>query len=128
MVTEIKTYPKMRQPDSEVEAYRDEVPIEPVNVDLALAMPREILLGTLRDGRLRIISPLQLKLTYEGKHTIAEAVEVDEFGFGENISEAISDLQRTISELYFTLEQEQERLGVDLQRVWDILQKKILKR
>lgn len=90
--------------------------------------PEEILLGSLRDGRLRVISPLQVKFTCEDKHTIAEAIELDEFGFGENVSEAIADLQRTVAELYFTLEKEQGRLGVDLQRIWNILQKKILKR
>lgn len=91
-------------------------------------VPKEMLLGFVRDGRLRVLSPLQVKFTYEGKHTIAEAVELDEFGFGENVSEAITDLQRTITELYFTLENEQERLGVDLQRIWNVLQDKMLKR
>jgi hypothetical protein len=91
-------------------------------------MPEQILLGYLRDGRFRVVSPLQVKLTYEDKHTIAEAVELDEFGFGENISEALADLQRAIAELYFTLEKEQSRLGTDLQRIWVVLQEKILKR
>jgi hypothetical protein len=91
-------------------------------------VPRKMLLGSLRDGRLRVVSPLHVKLTYEGKHTIAEAVDINEFGFGENVSEAIVDLQRTIAELFFTLEKEQDRLGTDLQRIWSILQEKILKR
>lgn len=90
--------------------------------------PDNILLGALRDGRLRVVSPIKVKLTYEGKHTIAEADEIDEFGFGENISEAIADLQRAIAELYFTLDKEQGRLGVDLQRIWGVLQEKIIKR
>ena len=91
-------------------------------------VPQQILLGSLRDGRLRVISPIQVKFTYENKHTIAEAIELNEFGFGDNVSEAIADLQRTIAELYFTLEKEQERLGVDLKRIWNVLQEKILKR
>ena len=128
MVTEIKPCPQVRQPENEVEAYRTEVPIEYVNADLAPAMPKNVLLGSLLDGRLRVVSPLQVKFTYESKHTIAEAVDLDEFGFGENVSEAIADLQRTIAELYFTLEKEQNRLGTDLQRIWGVLQEKILKR
>jgi hypothetical protein len=128
MVTEIKACPQIRQPDNEVEAYRNEVPLEYIYVDLAPAMPNEILLGSLRDGRLRVASPLQVRLTYEGKHTIAEAIELDEFGFGNNWSEALIDLQRAIVELYFTLEKGQKRLGTDLQRIWNVLQEKILKR
>jgi hypothetical protein len=87
-----------------------------------------ILLGSLRDGRLRVHSPIKIKFTKEDKHVIAEVVEINEFGFGENPSEAIADLQRTIAELYFTLEKEQDRLGTDLRRVWAVLQEKIHKR
>jgi hypothetical protein len=89
---------------------------------------KEILLGTLRDGRLKIFMPIKVKFTYENEQAIAEAEDINEFGFGKNQSEALADLQRAISELYFTLEKEQDKLGVDLQKVWDVLQKKILKR
>ncbi len=88
----------------------------------------EILLGTVRDGRLKVHSPIIVKFKYENEQVIAEAEEIDEFGFGNNPAEALADLQRAIAELYFTLEKEKDRLGVDLQRVWNILQEKILKR
>jgi hypothetical protein len=104
------------------------VPIEYVGENLAPAIPSESLLGSLRDGRLRVNSPIEVKFTTEGEHVIAEAVELNEFGFGENPSEALIDLQRAIAELYLTLEKEQKRLGTDLQGVWTILQEKILKR
>lgn len=104
------------------------VPIEYVGTDLAPAVPSEALLGSLRDGRLRVHSPIKVGFATEGKHIIAEAVELNEFGFGENQSEARADLQRAIAELYFTLEQEQDRLGTDLQGVWTVLQEKIHKR
>lgn len=93
-----------------------------------IEVPDQILLGSLRDGRLKVHSPIKVRFATEGKHTIAEAAELDEFGFGENISEALADLQRTIAELYFTLEKEQKRLGKDLKGVWATLQKKIHKR
>ncbi len=64
----------------------------------------------------------------EDKNVIAQAEELDEFGFGKNLSEALSDLQGAIVELYFTLEQEEDRLGPDLRRVWAILQEKITRR
>ena len=85
----------------------------------------QMLLGSLRDGRLRVYSPIRVKFTHEGQHVIAEAVELNEFGFGRNVSEAITELQHAIVELYFTLEKEQGRLGGDLQNVWSKLQKLI---
>ena len=126
MVTQIKQLPPTKQPDNE--AYSAGIPIEYVGSDLELAIPDEVLLGSLRNGRLKVHSPIRVRFATEGKHTIAEAVEINEFGFGENISEAIADLQRTIAELYSTLEKEQERLGKDLQSVWATLQKKIHER
>jgi len=103
-------------------------PLKYVPVDLVTAVPSEALLGSLRDGRLRVHSPIKVRFATEGKHNIAEAVEFNEFGFGENTSEALIDLQRAIAELYLTLEKEQNRLGTDLQGVWTILQEKIHKR
>lgn len=91
----------------------------------ALLSPKKLLLGFLRDGRLRVYSPISVNISKEEGNFIAEATELDEFGFGKNASEAITDLQRAIAELYLTLEAEQDKLGADLVRVWDILQKKI---
>jgi len=127
MVTEIKPFPPTIQPDNEVGAYSAGIPKEYVYSELALAIPEEVLLGSLRDGRLKVHSPIKVRFTTEGKHSIAEAVEINEFGFGGNISEAIADLQRTIAELYLTLEEEQKHLGKDLKGVWTVLQKKIHK-
>jgi len=93
--------------------------------DQPVTFPHQALLGFVRDGRLLVYSPIRVKFTQEGQHIIAEAVEFNEFGFGENESEALTDLQRAIVELYFTLEKEQERLGSDLQNVWGKLQKMI---
>lgn len=128
MVTAIRQLPPTKQSDNEVGAYSAGIPIEYVGSDLELAIPDEVLLGSLRNGRLKVHSPIRVRFATEGEHTIAEAVEINEFGFGENISEAIADLQRTIAELYSTLEKEQERLGKDLQSVWATLQKKIHER
>lgn len=90
--------------------------------------PNEILLGTLWDGRLRVQSPITVKITKENQHVIAEATELDEFGFGANLSEALRDLQRAIVELYLTLEEGKDRLSPDLQRVRATLQTKLSRR
>ena len=137
MVTKIQQMSETQsmQPDDEGAAHHlkfQKIPpsavVEYINADLAPAVPSEALLGSLRDGRLRVHSPIKVKFATEGKHTIAEAVELNEFGFGKNLSAAIIDLQRAIAELYLTLEKEHDRLGKDLQDVWTILQEKIHKR
>lgn len=92
---------------------------------LAPVASDDILVGALGDARLRVLSPLHVKFTLENEDFIAEAVEFDEFGFGDSRSAALRDLQRTIVELYFTLQSEQEALGPDLRNVWSRLQEKI---
>lgn len=93
----------------------------------SLMLPDHIFLGTLRDRRLRVQSPIAVRTTKENQHVIAEATELDEFGFGANLSEALRDLQRAIVELYLTLEEGKDRLSPDLQRVWATLQTKLLR-
>lgn len=106
-------------------------PIQPDDKWLSpplVRLPSHIKLGALRDGRLRVVSPISVNLSTEEQQVIAEAVELNEFGFGANPSEAIMDLQHAIAELYFTLEEEQDRLGKDLLQTWARLQQKICKR
>lgn len=79
------------------------------------------LLGSLRDRRLRVVAPIPVQFRREGQQVVAEAVDLDEFGFGENPSDAVTDLQRAIAELYFGLEKDAVRLGSDLNRVWRTL-------
>jgi hypothetical protein len=71
---------------------------------------------------------LNVVVTKEEDQVAAEAEELNEFGYGDNPTEAISDLQRAIAELYFTLEEDQGRLGKGLQDVWQTLQAKIVRR
>jgi hypothetical protein len=91
-------------------------------------LPTQVFLGALRDGRLRVCSPIAVNVMREDHHVIVESREFNEFGFGNTLSEALTDLQRTIAELYLISEKEQDRLGPDLQRVWHRLQQKIQRR
>lgn len=139
-IVEIKQLPvqSSRSIDNEAVAYERrflEIPIaslispeDALLIRVSPVLPDHILLGSLRDGRLRVQSPITVKLTKEDQHVIAEATELDEFGFGTNLSEALRDLQRAIVELYFTLETEQDRLGPDLQKIRATLQRKLLRR
>jgi hypothetical protein len=74
-------------------------------------LPRQFLLATLGDARLRVLRPIRVSVRTEESDFVAEAEELNEFGFGESQVEAVRDLQRTIVELYLELDADQARLG-----------------
>ena len=90
-----------------------------------MTLSEEFLLDSLRDGRLRVVEPISVSRTMEDGEVVLEAHELNEFGFGATMSEAIADLQTAIAELYFTLEAERDRLGPDLAAVRETLTRKI---
>lgn len=96
--------------------------------DTTPVLPDKMLLGFMRDGRLQVHSPIRVEFIAENDQIVAQAVEFNEFGFGRNWSEALVDLQHAIDELYFTLEEGQDRLGSDLRTMWATLQQKLRKR
>lgn len=120
-------------PEPPVEMLRDEaVGPEHPSQELERLVPiiptsalKDFYLGTVRDARLRVVSPLHVTLASEEGNIRAEATEIDEFGFGGSYADALSDLQRAIAELYLSLEDAKDRLGPDLERVWQVLQAKI---
>ncbi len=63
-----------------------------------------------------------------GDSIVAEAVEVNEFGFGPTCLEAIQDFQSAIEYLYLTLQDDGGRLGHDLLVVREVLQRKVAAR
>ena len=110
----------------------DDVPLMTLLEGLVLAEPipqpaEPFKLGSLRDGRLRVVEPIEVSPMLEGGKHVLEAQELNEFGFGDNLSEALADLQAAIAELYLTLEVEQDRLGPDLSSVWAELSQKVRK-
>ena len=82
-------------------------------------------LGTLHDARLRVAEPFELEITDDKYGFVAFAPEIGDYGFGPTGSEAIRDLQATIVELYFTLNEEADRLGPKMQATLATLQRKI---
>ena len=124
VTTEARMQDLGKQKESDLEGT---LPIVELNVSEVEAprLAERFTLGSLRDGRLRIVNPIKVVQMSKGSAYVAEAPELNEFGFGENPSGAIADLQAAIAELYFTLETEQKRLGPDLARVWSILSRKV---
>ncbi len=94
-------------------------------VDTHPQSPGRFMLERLRDERLRVAEPIEIVRTTEDGKCVVEAPELNEFGFGDNLSEAIADLQAAIAELYFTLDAEQGRLGPDLAAVRATLSRKL---
>jgi hypothetical protein len=90
--------------------------------------PYEESLASLRNPLLRLDAPLHVILSRDEGQVVAECPEFEEFGYGANSSEAIKDLQDTIVELYFTLKDEQARLGGRLPELWDKVKAKIKER
>jgi len=88
----------------------------------ALLVPGDLLLGSLSDPRLRVVSPIRVRLFLEHDHVVAEAPNLNEFGYGSHISEAVRDIQRAIAQLYLSLEESSTRLGPDLVSTWSTLQ------
>ena len=80
--------------------------------------PTQCAIDNLRDGRLRVDEPVAVTWTTEDGQCVAEAEEINEFGFGDNLTEAIAELR-------FALDADQERLGPDLQAVRATLTRKI---
>ena len=64
------------------------------------SVPERFALGSLRDGRLRVVESIEVAQMMEGGKYVVEATDLNEFGFGDNLSEAIADLQAAIAELY----------------------------
>jgi hypothetical protein len=105
------------------------IPLRPRTLGARVQRPdNQLRLGSLRSGRLRVRSAFRVEIQRLDGRVVAHAEEINEFGFGANLSEAIADLQGTIAELYDTLESEESRLGPDLRRVWEVLRKKVLRR
>ncbi len=129
MVTEIRQLSEQKSSDIIVKNPRlmERLPVMLPGLMAHLAVPERFMLGGLRDGRLRIVEPIEVRQLVEDNQFVLEAEELNEFGFGENLSEAIADLQCAIAELYFTLDAEQHRLGPDLAAVWDTLSRKVNK-
>ena len=116
--------------DVQVDVPKDliETFVDSITFDSVEEPPQELegfMLGTLGHRRLRVHMPFTVKLDTENEDHIAEVEEINEFGFGKSIWEAVADLQQAIVDLYFTLEEDQDRLGPDLSSVWRTLQEMV---
>ena len=92
-----------------------------------LTLPARIKLEGLLDYRLRVKEPIEVAVFAAEGFILAEAADFNEFGYGDDPAAAVQELRYAIADLYFSLEEDQHRLGPGLQTIWETLQAKIAK-
>lgn len=91
--------------------------VVPELVSTSLRRPSKILFGASVAPLLRVRLPIPLEISTEGDSVVAYCEDLQEFGYGSNLSEALDDFGKTLRELFFSLEERKENLSEDLRRV-----------
>lgn len=86
----------------------------------ASARPNLIRFGALNDPEYKLRDSIPLKVETEDNHVIVNWGEIDEYGVGESLSEAITDFARSLRSLYRSLHAT-EALGPDLLKVRSVM-------
>ncbi len=84
-------------------------------------------LTELSDARFRVVEPFTVTWEVVDGTYIAEASEIEEWGEGDTPAAAISDLQLSIAEAYFDLDEYRDRLGKHLQKIYDTITRKLVR-
>jgi len=81
----------------------------------------------LESKKLNLKQSMFVSLVYypEDEIYIADCPELDIYGEGKDESQAIEDFKVALEEFYFDLRKDKQKLGADLKRKWDILEKVI---
>ena len=90
----------------------------PPLMDAGRPMPDRVLFAASLGGRLRVKKPFTVTLEKSEGLVIARIDDITEFGYGSAVGEALHDLGKTLSELYFALQNCSDRLSSDLLSVW----------
>ena len=86
---------------------------------------RDSILDGLAHNGLRVVEPFKIQIDVVDGTVIVDAPEINEYGEGDTVEEAIKDLQASIVELFSDLDEDRDRLGPDLQRVYETLTRKL---
>ena len=78
-------------------------------------------IGTLGSPLVRPKKPIRLSVAREGSYFTARWEVIAEFGYGENLTDAIEDFQKTVLDLFERLEDDESRLGPDLAAILAVL-------
>ena len=89
-----------------------------VTQERSVRAPYVIHVIDLGDPRLILNRPLPVVIQYGDDSVTACSYDLEDFGVGETEFEALKDLKATIVELYFTLKENQGRLGPQPEKEW----------
>lgn len=95
---------------------------------LGPATPDEILLGFIDSPDLKLQKPLLLTISREEKYIVASWLELNLFGYGAHLTDAIEDFRQTLVELFLELDSEPDKLSADLCETYNSLKEWIIKR
>jgi len=127
--------PEVTNPGSVLPRQQVGVPFAPSNVhafvspaELPNPRPSRLLFGAVRDPELRVARAIPLEVSVEESTVVVSWVEIDEFGSGANLSEALDDFSQAFLELYHRLHEGGVQLGPDLNNVKETLGKYVQRR
>jgi predicted RNase H-like HicB family nuclease len=75
--------------------------------------------------KLHLRQPIAVSLSYslEDKIWVVDCPELNLYGEGEDEQRAIDDFKNALEEFYFSLKRDKEKLGPELKKRWELLQK-----
>ena len=98
------------------------IPVEEVT-RLGPEATDRVTVGFLRDSRLRVYSPFQASVRRDSNGVMVQVSDdINVYGRGQSLSEAIIDFQHAVAELYFTLKADEGHLGRGVEVTWNALQ------
>ena len=83
--------------------------------------PYHLEIRSLHSVRLLLREPISVLVEEDEEQVIAYAPDLEIFGEGDDLGEALEDLRESIIELYHDLAGHVGRLGNDLEKVWQYL-------
>lgn len=92
------------------------------------AVPDRLSFGGPVHPGLRLRRAIELYVRREEGAFVVSSEDLEEFGTGETLGQALLDFSKGLGELYFTLEHGQARLGPDLVRIRTMLHEYIAER
>lgn len=73
--------------------------------------PARVLMGVVGDSRLQLQKPVPVDVSTDAGSVIAYFGEVEEFGYGPNLSAAMDDLSKALAQLFLSLVEREADLG-----------------
>ena len=78
-------------------------------------------IADLLDDRIYLKQPIVLHVEPENEFYVARCDDFDEFGYGRDPMAAVDDFRQTFAELYWTLKNDEDRLGPGMKTLWERL-------